>query len=139
MAVIRGRETYISRRLSETEKSLGVDLKLTKDGDLSLSNNGDVELVAGAENAAQALYLKLNLQRGGLVYHPEIGTNLQIGEKLTNPLEIKLQIIQSISTDKRFRNPKVNVTIIGGTVIIDMSVTLRETGKRVPLKFSVVR
>lgn len=135
--ILRGKETNITRNLSEVEKQLGVDLKLNQDGDLEISNLGDFKLIAGAENAAQALTLKLSIKPGGLVYHPSIGVDLQIGEKITNAVQIKTQLLKSLTQDERFQDPKVNVTILGNTVIIDMSVVIANTGKSVPLQFAV--
>ena len=139
MTILKGKETSITKNLSELEKQLGVDLKITKDGDLELSNLNDFKLVAGVNNVAQALFLKLGIEPGGLVYHPQLGVNFNIGEKVTNALQIRLQIIKTLIADGRFLNPAVKVEIISNTVIINMRVTLKNTGKEIPLKFQVVR
>lgn len=136
---LRKPDSKITRELSEVEKQVGVDLKLTKDGDLEISNLSDFKLVAGGENAAQAVLLKLFIEPGGLLYHPEIGTNLQIGEKVTSASEIQLQIIRSLSKDSRFENVRASVQVDGNTVFVDLNVTLAGTGQEVPLKFAVVR
>lgn len=138
MTILKGRETNITRNLSEVEKQLGVDLKLNKDGDLELSNLGDIKLISGAENAGQALFLKLNIEPGGLIYHPAIGVPLRIGEKINSALDIKLAIIRSLRKDERFDDVRVKVDILGQTAIIDLRVTLSNTGKEVPLQFAIV-
>jgi hypothetical protein len=137
--LIRNKEYNITKDLSEAEKNLGVDLKLSQDGDLEISNLKDLKLVAGGQNAAQAVRLKLEIEPGGLIYHPEIGTNLRIGEKSASAFEIKMQILNSLSSDPRFEKVFVNVSIFGGTVIVDMRVTLSNTGIEVPLQFAVTR
>ena len=78
MTILRGKDSFITKNLTELERNLGVDLKLTSDGDLELSNLNDIKLIAGAENAAQAVFIKLNVEPGSLLYHPEIGTDLQV-------------------------------------------------------------
>lgn len=137
--LIRNKEYNITRGLSEAERSLGVDLKISEGGDLEMSNLKDFKLVAGGQNAAQAVRLKLEIEPGGLVYHPEIGTNLRIGEKSASAFEIKMQILNSLSTDERFENVTANVTVLGGTVVVDLRVTLKNTGLEIPLQFAVVR
>lgn len=137
--VIRGKEFNITKNLSEYEKALGVDLKITKEGDLEISNLKDFKLVAGAQNASQAIFLKMSIEPGGLVYHPQIGANIQIGSKTGNAFEIKAAILKSLSGDERFTNTQVKVTIDGNTAIIDLRTTLVNTGIEVPLKFAVQR
>jgi hypothetical protein len=137
--LIRNKEYNITKDLSEVEKNLGVDLKISQDGDLEISNLKDLKLIAGGQNAAQAVRLKLEIEPGGLVYHPEIGTNLRIGEKTLSAFEIKMQILNSLSTDPRFDKVFVNVSVFGGTIVVDMRVTLSNTGIEVPLQFAVTR
>lgn len=137
MPILRGPENALTKGLSELEKSLGVDLKINKDGDLELNNLNDFKLVAGTQNAAQAVYLKLNIEPGGLVYHPELGTSLQIGEKTKNAIEIKAQILKSLSKDPRFDNVDAKVQVLGDVILVDLRVTLANTGIEVPLQFAV--
>ena len=137
MPILRGPENSLTRNMSELEKSLGIDLKINKDGDLELNNLGDFKLVSGAENAAQAVYLKLNIEPGGLIYHPELGTSLQIGEKTKNALEIKAQILKSLSKDPRFDSVDARVQVLGDVILVDLRVVLANTGIEVPLQFAV--
>lgn len=137
--VINKPNSKITRELSEVERQLGIDLKLTLEGDLELSNLNDFKLISGGANAAQAVVLKLFTEPGGLVYHPEIGTDLRIGEKTVSVLDIQTQIIRSLSQDPRFSNIRANVTIDGQTVFVDIKLTLINTGDEVPLKFAVQR
>jgi len=137
MPILRGPEDNISKNLTEAEKELGVDLKRTQDNDLELSNLNDVKLVAGGANAAQAIKTRLLTEPRGLLFHPNIGTDLMIGEKTKDALAIKLQIIKSISQDPRFENVEVNVNIDGNVVFVDMRVSIVNTGIRIPLQFAV--
>lgn len=139
IGILRKPDSNITKSLTEAEKALGVDIKLTPDGDLELSNLNDFKLIAGGQNAAQAAILKLFIEPGGLLYHPEIGTDLQIGEKTVNAFEIQAQVIRSLSQDPRFENVNAQVTIDGNTIFLDIRITLTGTGVEVPLQFSVTR
>lgn len=125
--------------MTELERQMGVDIKLGSDGDLELNNISDFNLTSGVQNAAQAAYLKLFIEPGGLVYHPEIGTNLQIGEKITSALGIQTQIVSSLSKDTRFENVRASVQVLGDTILVNLSLTLTNTGREVPLKFAVLK
>lgn len=137
--IIRGPENALSQRLTEAEKNLGIDLKLTKDNDLQLNNRGDIDLVTGAANAAQALLIRLFVEPGGILHHPSIGTDLQIGEKTANAFELQNQVIKSLSQDPRLEDVKSQVTVEGNTVFINVSVRLVNTGIEVPFQFAVIR
>lgn len=136
---LRKPESKITRNLTEVEKQVGVDLKLTPDNDLELTNTNDFSLIAGGRNAAQAVKIKLFVEPGGILYHPEIGTDLNIGEKTTSAFEIQTQIIRSISKDPRFENVQATVQVVGNTIFVDCRVTLTNTGQQVPFQFTVVR
>lgn len=137
MPILRKPETPATKGLTELEKNLGVDLKLTPDNDLQLSNLGDIELSTGGENAAQAIKIKLFTEIGSILLHPEIGTSLQIGEKTRSAFQIQAEIVRSISRDARFEDVDVKVILEGNTVFVDLKVTLRDTGIEVPLRFAV--
>lgn len=139
MPILRKPDSPATRDLSEAEKNFGIDLKLTKDNDLELSNLGDFRLAKGVENAAQAVKIKLFIEVGSILLHPEIGTDLQIGEKVSSAFAIKTQIIRSLSRDERFDNVDAQVTVDGNTVFVTLAVTLSGTGISVPFKFAVQR
>lgn len=134
--ILRGPDTPITRNLSELEKNLGVDLKINQDGDLELNNLNDIKLVAGVQNAAQAIFLRLSLEPGSLLYHPEIGTDLQVGGKTKDAFKIKVQILKSITSDSRFDAVETTVRILGDVVLTDLRVSLANTGISVPLQFA---
>jgi hypothetical protein len=138
MSVIKNKEYNITKGFSQTELDMGVDLKLGPNGDLEMSNLKDLKLVAGVDNAAQALRLKLEIEKGSLPYHPGIGSSLQIGEKTKDAFELKTSILNSVLADPRFISARVNVTIQGGVYIIDLFVTLKNTDLEVPLQLALV-
>jgi hypothetical protein len=139
MGVLRTREVQITKNLSEVEKNFGVDLKLTRNGDLEVSNLKDLKLIAGGENAAQALRIKLGIEPGSLLYHSDLGTDLQIGSKTRDAFTLKLQITKTILKDARFENVDVKVQVIDSFIIADIKVTLKSTGIAVPLRVAVER
>lgn len=135
--IIKNKQYNITKDMSYTEKELGVDLEIGPTGDLKMSNLKDFKLTAGAENAAQALRLKMEIERGSLLYHPTIGSNLQIGEKTKDAFLIKTTLLNSILQDPRFSSATVNVTIQGGIYIIDISVKIKNIDQEVPIQLAL--
>lgn len=87
--------------LSELEKSLGTDLKVTPDFDLSLGNSQDLLLISGGENLSQAVVLKLGYEKGELIRHPEIGVGLNIGGKFPDLITIRDDLVDTLTQDSR--------------------------------------
>lgn len=127
----------INQNLSTTEKNLGVDIKVTKDFDFSFAGN-ELNLVAGGENAGQAIILKLYLEKGSLKYHPNIGIGLQIGEKTKTGPDIRDDITSTILSDPRFTGIK-NLTFLadGSSVAIGLDLIVRYLATPVPLRINV--
>lgn len=134
--ILKGPDSPITRNLSELEKNLGVDLKINKDGDLELNNLNDIKLVAGVQNAAQAIFIRLSLEPGSLLYHPELGTDLQVGGKTKDAFKIKVQILKSITSDTRFDHVEATVKVLGDVTLTDLKVSLANTDISVPLQFA---
>jgi hypothetical protein len=98
-----GAENKLTEDMSQLEKSLGVDLKLSPNFDLVLSNSGDFELVAGADNMAQAVVLKLSYEKGDVIHAPTIGASTVPGRKFPPLTEIKDDIIRTLLQDVRIQ------------------------------------
>jgi hypothetical protein len=96
-----GKEITSGPSLSELEMSLGSDLKLTSDFDLAMGNNGDLQIIRGTDNVAQAVVLKLGYERGELMGSPGIGVGLGIGKKFPPLSQIKEDLIRSLTQDPR--------------------------------------
>lgn len=96
-----GKEITSGPELNELERSLGTDLKVTKDFDLALGNNGDLQIVRGGDNVAQAVVLKLAYEPGELMRSPGIGVGLGVGKKFPPLSEIKDNLIRSLTQDPR--------------------------------------
>jgi len=130
------KDTKINKNLNNLQKQMGIDVKLTENYDFSFNNIGDVNLIAGAENAGQAIVIKLTLEKGDLRYHPELGLDTEVGEKLKDPLLLKDQIIKSLQQDPRFEEVKnVNFRVDGNTVYIDMEIKLKDSA--VPITITI--
>jgi hypothetical protein len=57
----------------------GIDLLLTPDGDLAITQDGDCRLAYGLTNIVQTVKLALTTPRGSLLQHPEYGIGLPVG------------------------------------------------------------
>ena len=128
----------ISDGLNETEKGLGIDIKINKDFDFILNNVNDFQLIAGGENAGQAVIIKLALEKGSLKYHPNIGVGLNIGEKIRSGIDIRDNITRSILSDRRFSAIKnMNFSALGSTIQINFNLIIRGLLTPIPLVLNV--
>lgn len=137
MTILQGKDNSVTKELSELEKNLGIDLKLTSEGDLELNNLQDIALSVGSNNAAQAVMLKLNIEPGSLLYHQFLGVDIGIGDKIKDPFYIKNQILKSFAGDDRFENVNAKVNVLGDSILIELSVSVKGTGIQVPLRLVV--
>lgn len=133
--VIKNKEYNISADLIESEKNMGVDIRLTPEGDLAVSNTKDLDLIAGMENMSQAVSLKFAYEKGSLKRHKQIGTSLEIGRKVGNNLEeIRDEIVSSFGADNRVQNiPFITLRQEGNTTFINMLLKLKGADQPVPL------
>tara|TARA_R110000868_G_C10973188_1_gene771497 strand:+ start:36296 stop:38401 length:2106 start_codon:yes stop_codon:yes gene_type:complete len=121
--------------LNETEKSLGVDLKLTDDFDLIITNGGDLDMIAGIENMAQAVVLKLGYEQGELRNHPTLGVGIQVGGKFNSLEAIRDRLIESLTQDQRVENLS-NVALLrdGSALYMSFEIKIKQVDKPIPLK-----
>ncbi len=128
----------ISENLNETERNLGVDVRLNPQFDFTLDTNNDLKLIAGGENAGQAVVLKITLEKGSLKYHPQVGVGLAIGEKIRNGDDIRDDIINSILSDPRFDSIKgLDFLIEDSVVKINLNLLVKYLDTPVPISFLV--
>lgn len=137
--IARGpRDNNVTNGLSSSEKALGVDLKLTNTGDLTLTPQGDIDLSFGINNAAQAIILKLAYERGELKDYPSLGTNLKIGGKITDIGQIRTQIVTTLLQDSRIVDVKnVNLLQSGSSISVTFDVYLNNVQDPVPIVIPV--
>lgn len=132
------KEIKTTRGLSEMEKSLGTDLKVTSDFDLSISNAGDLEVISGAPNMAQAVILKLSYERGEVMRYPELGANLRVGTKFPPIETIKDGLTNSLLQDTRIEGVE-DLSIIrdGSAAYLTFNLKIKQIDIPVPVKIKV--
>lgn len=135
MTILNNKERNITKNLPHVEKILGVDIKLNKNNDLEVNNLQDFSAIAGVPNVAQATAIKLKTESNGNRYHPKIGVDYPIGEKSTNALGLRFDILRSLRQDGRFDDINVKVEVDGNTYLIIINLSLLGTEIQVPLQF----
>lgn len=124
--------------LNELEKSLGSDLKLTKDFDLALSASGDFEVVSGSDNMAQAILTKLQYQKGELIRYPELGADLLIGRKFPPIETIKDGVVNTLLQDNRIQTVEnLRIERDGPAAYISFEVKIKQVDIPIPIKIKV--
>lgn len=133
--IAKNKEYNITSDLQESEKNLGVDIRLDDNGDLAIANTKDLDLIAGMDNMSQATTLKFAYQKGSLKRHPQIGTSLEIGRKSNLQMsQLKDEIVGSFSADSRISSiPFITLKQEGNTIYINMLIKLKGASQPVPL------
>ena len=96
-----GKQNKLTTGMTELEKSLGVDFKIDKNFDLVLSSSGDLELIGGADNMAQAVMLKLSYEPGEVMLYPQLGAGILVGQKFPPLQEISERVTNTLLQDSR--------------------------------------
>lgn len=125
----------INSNLNAIERNLGIDLMLNSNGDLAVANN-DFRLVAGVQNALQALGLKFKTTPGELRYHPGYGFPLEVGQKNTDitPTDVYDAVSSCILSDDRFVDIKnLQINFNNGIISVISKVVPKGGGLPVPL------
>lgn len=94
-----------------------IDLKMTNEGELILSQTGDLEVVYGDEQLAQEVLFRIKTTLGDWTLSPQIGASLEkfIGQPnttLTHAL-IENEIVKAITRDNLLLFPSVSAVAIG--------------------------
>ena len=88
------------------ERIYGSDIFL-ENGDMQISNNGDLQFIDSLENVGQAVKHALSTEKGSLFYSPDYGINLLgiIGNKNISIIQTRLknEIIKILSNDYRIQ------------------------------------
>lgn len=128
------RDNPLTNALSNAEKSLSVDLALTADLDLELLPSGDLNVVSGIQNGAQAIVLKLLYEKGTLKKYPKIGTNLTPGKKMPDIATMRADLTTSLLQDSRIRKvSKINLIQENSGVNLSFEVTFNDIQQPVPI------
>jgi len=128
------KENKFNKNLSETERKMGIDLKLGDNFDIIVNNQDDFELITGGANAGQAIRIKMNLEKGDLKRHRDIGLGLIIGEKNIDVDFLFDEFTNTILQDPRFDEVKTfDLSVEGNTIVITMNLLVTESATPVPL------
>lgn len=139
-SVAKNVEYNITNGMQQAEKDLGVDIRLTDDGDLAISSTKDLDMVAGVTNFIQVIGIKLLLERMSLKRSPQIGTSLPLGSKLrANGLsDLRREILESLGSDSRVEAiPYMTLSQQGGTIYINMLIKMKEIEQPIPLPLTL--
>ncbi len=136
---IDSKDIPLTRGLTAIEKFMGVDLKLSQDNDLVLTNANDFKLVAGIQNAQQGILIKFNLEKGSLITNPDLGVGVGIGEKANLSLsEIIQDLKHSVLQDPRYSDLTTTGSNRNGSVInLNLNVTLAKINQPLPVRVAL--
>jgi hypothetical protein len=124
---------YASTGLNFFEETMGRDIKLTKTTpasgvsqfNLSISPNGDLDLIEGIDNMSQAIDVKINTARGDLPLHPSFGIIPVIGAKGNLRFNLFLSLNDTMLSDGRIEDlSDVSLNILGDIVNIRFKANL---------------
>ena len=106
---------------------------------LAVQNNGDIKLVAGSQNIAQRILLKLLLEPGSLKQHRAIGAGLRIGQKLTDDPEVVLgRIRSSVESDNAVTSVIFSEVVqVGSSVTVNLVLKLKDSDQPISTSFKV--
>jgi hypothetical protein len=134
----KGAENKDTVNLTELEKSLGVDFKLSPTYDLTLTNSGDLDLIAGVQNLAQAVVVKLSYEPGELIRHPEIGAGVVPGKKFPAIEDIKDGVINTLLQDTRIQKvDNLSLTQDGSSLFLNFNLKIKSVDVPVPISVKV--
>lgn len=134
----QGKENKLSLNMNEIERSLGIDFKVDENLDLMITSAGDLNLIAGQENMAQAVILKLSYEPGDLMNYPEIGSGLIIGTKFPTLDTLKDQVTNSLLQDPRV-SKVTDLSLIqdGSALYVNFNVYIKNVDLPIPIKILV--
>lgn len=136
--VFRNVDWEITRKLPESEKDLGVDIKVNQDKDLVVTNTHDFDLVSSRENVLQSVGTMLGVEQGGLKLHTKYGVELNIGEKnIFGATLIRQQIEKQLSQDSRIDpSSQVFSRVEGNKIFITLYLKIKNVGQLPPLQLA---
>lgn len=134
----KGKEITNGPDLTELEQSLGTDLRMTDKFDIALGNDGDLQIVRGAENVAQAVMLKLGYEKNELMRHPGIGVGLGVGRKFPVLTEVREDLIRSLTQDDRIdKVENIELLQIGDQLQLSFELRIKQIDIPVPVVIKV--
>jgi hypothetical protein len=130
-----GKDIPSTEGLSAVEKSLGTDFKLNDSFDLDLANNGDLSVISGTGNMAQAIVLKIQYEKGEVRNHPRLGVGVQVGSKFLSLEEIRDNLLNSLRQDSRVESiSDVQLLRDGPALFMQFNIHIKKVDTPIPLK-----
>jgi hypothetical protein len=117
-----------------------VDWLLDDNGDIAINNTGDFRLANGLNNLVQALKLKISVKKDSLLRHPDFGLGLSAGMSKADISSSQIfdDLSRIVTADSRFsRIERLDITVNGPTVTIDMAVSVANNSGVIPISFNV--
>lgn len=128
-------------RMTHAEKVFKIDLALDDKNarDLVVTHAGDIKRSYGYDNAAQAIRLSLETERGELEQHPSYGVAVPIGGRNSNITTQQFeQIVASrVRSDARFRDADVAASIEGSVARVSVVAQGAAGTGKVPVEFEI--
>jgi len=126
----------ITNELTQSEKNLGVDIALTNNKDLAVTNTNDYDLIAGVSVVLQTIGIRLGTNKGAYRLHTQFGVGLGIGEKnILAATLIKNEVEQQLLADTRIQpGSTVLVNINGNTINVTVNARIKNIGQTLPLQ-----
>ena len=138
---INAQEPWFIKNLSQDLKNINVDIALSSDNDLVFDSTGDLQLVYGLANAAQAANLKISVKTKELLRNPDFGLEEIAGKynnsEISNSLML-LMLESALSGDDRFEGIEgLSYTISNTSIFINANIRLAGTNGSLPLTFQI--
>lgn len=117
-----------------------VDWLLDDSGDIAINNLGDFRLANGLNNLVQALKMKISVSKNSLLRHPDFGLGIKHGVSIADIDSGSLfqELNKLVTDDPRFSGlERLDITISGGTITVDMAVSVAGNSGIVPISFNV--
>ena len=138
---INAQTPWFVQNLPQDLKGMDVDLALSPDNDILLDTTGDLQVVSGLTNAAQAINLKMNTKTKELIRDPKFGFREIAGALKNNEItqNLLLLIVESaLAGDDRFEGVSgLGFAVTGTNVFINASVKIAGSNQSVPLTFQL--
>lgn len=140
---VNSQDPWFVKELSPDLQSAGVDLAIGLDDDLVIDSSGDLQLVYGLTNLAQAVNLKVQIKKEELIRNPDFGFS-EIAGKLKNSdvnnSIVTLLIESALAGDDRLQGTdSVGFTVTDTSIIINATVRVAGSQSSIPLTFDIPR
>jgi hypothetical protein len=120
----------------------GTDLLLGSNRDLVVGPDGDFRLAYGLTNIIQIANINLNLPKGALPRHPELGVAIEPGTSLAdlNPAGVQSALTSALGAYAMFESvDDVSMTLAGGALKIGMAITVKGLVDRLNIAVDVAQ